>query len=93
SNLTEHQAYEVTVPNNYQQAINSEQRGEWEKEIAKELDNMEKLKVWSIRDKNANNHPIICTWVFKTKKHAQQQLIDNKARLCAQGFHQIQGLD
>ncbi|MBW0489611.1 hypothetical protein O181_029326 [Austropuccinia psidii MF-1] len=88
-----HQTYEATVPKNYQQAINSEQWVEWEKVITKELDNMGKLKVRSIRDKNPNDQPISCTWVFKTKKNEQQQIIKHKSRLCAQGFHQIQGLD
>ncbi|MBW0568639.1 hypothetical protein O181_108354 [Austropuccinia psidii MF-1] len=33
------------------------------------------------------------TWVFKTKKDANNQIIQHKARLCAQGFSQTQGKD
>ncbi|MBW0473126.1 hypothetical protein O181_012841 [Austropuccinia psidii MF-1] len=54
---------------------------------------MEKLEVWTIRDKTPKDHPITCTWVFKVKVDDEKRVIEHKARLCAQGFHQIQGLD
>ncbi|MBW0538165.1 hypothetical protein O181_077880 [Austropuccinia psidii MF-1] len=61
--------------------------------INKELLNMEKLGVWSIENRKINNHPITTTWVFKVKKNHNDGVIEHKARLCAQGFHQIEGLD
>ncbi|MBW0473124.1 hypothetical protein O181_012839 [Austropuccinia psidii MF-1] len=89
-----HQTVETSkVPNNYQKAINSRDGNRWKEAISKELNNMEKLEVWTIRDKTPKDHPIPCTWVFKVKEDDQKRVIEHKARLCAQGFHKIQGLD
>ncbi|MBW0554779.1 hypothetical protein O181_094494 [Austropuccinia psidii MF-1] len=77
-----HQTIKKSVPNSYQQAINSKKCKEWEKEIYKELDSMEKLKVWTITEKKPKDHPITCTWVFKIKKDNQKQVIKHKAGLC-----------
>ncbi|MBW0500543.1 hypothetical protein O181_040258 [Austropuccinia psidii MF-1] len=54
---------------------------------------MQTLEVWTIRDKIPKDHPITCTWVFKVTEDNQKRVIEHKERLCAQGFHQIQGLD
>ncbi|MBW0460937.1 hypothetical protein O181_000652 [Austropuccinia psidii MF-1] len=83
-----HKEIKLKIQKSYQEAINSLKCKKWKEEISKELDKMIKLKVWKIRD-----HPITSTWVFKVKKDDQQQITKEKERLCAQGFHQIQGLD
>ncbi|MBW0467291.1 hypothetical protein O181_007006 [Austropuccinia psidii MF-1] len=61
--------------------------------INKELLKMKKLEVWSIEDSKTNDHPITTTWVFKVKRDHNNEVIEHKAWLCAQGFHQIEGLD
>ncbi|MBW0538985.1 hypothetical protein O181_078700 [Austropuccinia psidii MF-1] len=61
--------------------------------INKELLNMERLGVWRIEDRKTNDHLITTAWVFKVKRAHNDEVIENKARLCAQGFHQIEGLD
>ncbi|MBW0491102.1 hypothetical protein O181_030817 [Austropuccinia psidii MF-1] len=63
-----HQTVETSiVPRNYQQAVDSKDSNKWKNAIVKELNNMEKLDVWTIRDKTPKDHPITCTWVFKLK--------------------------
>ncbi|MBW0490794.1 hypothetical protein O181_030509 [Austropuccinia psidii MF-1] len=89
TNLTKN----TLVPRNYKTAIESEDKKEWMIEINKEQLNMENLGVWSIEDRKTNDHPITTTWVFKVKKDHNDKVIEHKARLCAQGFHQIEGLD
>ncbi|MBW0542659.1 hypothetical protein O181_082374 [Austropuccinia psidii MF-1] len=54
---------------------------------------MKRLGVWSIEDKEANDHLIATTWVFKVKRDHNDKVLEHKARLCAQGFHQIEGHD
>ncbi|MBW0485650.1 hypothetical protein O181_025365 [Austropuccinia psidii MF-1] len=61
--------------------------------INKELLNMEKLGVWSIENRKTNDYPIMTTWVFKVKRNHNDEVIEHKAQLCAQGFHEIKGLD
>ncbi|MBW0559536.1 hypothetical protein O181_099251 [Austropuccinia psidii MF-1] len=54
-----HQTVEASViPNSYQQAINSKDGVKWKEAISKELNNMQRLEVWTIRDKVPKDHPI-----------------------------------
>ncbi|MBW0496935.1 hypothetical protein O181_036650 [Austropuccinia psidii MF-1] len=79
-----HQTFETLVTNTYQKVINSKQCKEWEKAITKELESMEKLEVWTIRDKKPEDHPMTCTWGFKIKKEkktgnrAQRQTLQTR---------------
>ncbi|MBW0495210.1 hypothetical protein O181_034925 [Austropuccinia psidii MF-1] len=82
-----------TAPASFKNATEGNDKQEWTLAINKELDNMKRLGVWSIEDKKANDHPITTTWVFKVKRDHNNKIIEHKARLCAQGFHQIEGLD
>ncbi|MBW0564734.1 hypothetical protein O181_104449, partial [Austropuccinia psidii MF-1] len=66
------------ITNSYQQAINSKDGDKWKEAISKELNNMQKLEVWTIRDKIPKDHPITCTWVFKVKEDDQKQVIEHK---------------
>ncbi|MBW0463880.1 hypothetical protein O181_003595 [Austropuccinia psidii MF-1] len=89
----EHWAIKSNVPKSYQEAARSDQRKEWRNSITQDLNNMTRLNVWTIRDDKDKDHPITSTWAFKAKKDDQQQITKYEARLCAQGFHQIQDLD
>ncbi|MBW0472263.1 hypothetical protein O181_011978 [Austropuccinia psidii MF-1] len=89
TNLTKN----TLVLNNYKTAIEVKDKKEWVLAINRELLNMEKLGVWSIEDRKENDHPITTPWVFKVKRDHNNEVIEHKARLCMQGFHQIEGLD
>ncbi|MBW0567940.1 hypothetical protein O181_107655 [Austropuccinia psidii MF-1] len=54
---------------------------------------MKRLNIWEVVDRKPSNHPITTTWVFKVKRNHNNSITEKKARLCAQGFHQIEGLD
>ena len=59
-----------------------------------ELNNFERNKVWKLvpRPKDCKN--VIGTkWVFKNKQDKDGIVIRNKARLVAQGFSQVKGID
>ncbi|MBW0540998.1 hypothetical protein O181_080713 [Austropuccinia psidii MF-1] len=82
-----HQTVESSlIPNNYQQAIKSKDSDKWEEAISRELDNMEKLKVWTIRDRTPEDHPITCTWVFKIKSDDEKRVIEHKASTRSRGW-------
>ncbi|MBW0483825.1 hypothetical protein O181_023540 [Austropuccinia psidii MF-1] len=82
-----HQTVESNpIPNNYQQAIKSKDSDKWEGAISKELDNMKKLKVWTIRDRTPEDHPITCTWVFKIKEENKKRVIEHKAFTKSKGW-------
>ncbi|MBW0491620.1 hypothetical protein O181_031335 [Austropuccinia psidii MF-1] len=88
-----HKEIKSAVTKSYKEAVRSDQCKEWNKEITQELENMIKLNVWTIRGARDGDHPITSMWVSKVKKDDQQQVTKYKVQLCAQGFHQIQGLD
>ena len=67
---------------------------DWVEAMYEELNNFTRNKVWSLVARPKENHNVIGTkWVFKNKQDEHGQVTHNKARLVAQGFTQIEGLD
>ena len=59
-----------------------------------ELNNFERNKVWSLVERPKDNHNVIGTkWILKNKQDANGIVVRNKARLVAQGFSQVEGID
>ena len=60
--------------------------------MQEELNNFERNEVWELVERPKNN--IIGTkWVFRNKQDENGLVTRNKARLVAQGFTQVEGLD
>ena len=60
--------------------------------MQEELNNFTRNKVWSLVERPKQN--VIGTkWVFRNKQDEHGVVTRNKARLVAQGFTQIEGLD
>ena len=67
---------------------------DWLEAMHEELNNFKHNKVWSLVERPKDNHNVIGTmWIFKNKKYANGTIIRNKARLVAQGFSQVKGID
>jgi hypothetical protein len=51
--------------------------------------------VWSLVERpRETNHDVIGNkWIFKNKQYSNGQVIRNKARLVAQGYSQVEGVD
>ncbi|MBW0523127.1 hypothetical protein O181_062842 [Austropuccinia psidii MF-1] len=81
------------TPRTYQGAIKSSKSEKWIKSISKELDSMNRLEVWDVVDLDPKFRLVGTTWVFKVKKDHLGNIIEHKARLCAQGFTQSAGID
>jgi hypothetical protein len=80
-------------PLNYKQAIKRPDGHKWQQAVEKELDSMEKNKVWKLVDLPANASVIKCRWVFKTKLDESNKPVRFKARLVAKGFSQTHGIN
>ncbi|MBW0462470.1 hypothetical protein O181_002185 [Austropuccinia psidii MF-1] len=80
-------------PSTYKQALQSPNKDLWLLAIDKELKTMEDLNVWEVVPITAETKLIGTTWVFKTKRNAKNEVLEHKARLCAQGFSQTPGID
>jgi hypothetical protein len=66
---------------------------EWKEAERKKVDNMIKHDVWIQRQQVPADLPIPATWAFRKKLGDKNQVIDQKARICAQGFRQTYGLN
>jgi hypothetical protein len=67
---------------------------DWVEAMHEELNNFERNKVWSLVEKPKDCRNVIGTkWIFKNKQDANGIVVRNKARLVAQGYYQIEGID
>jgi len=65
----------------------------WKRACTEELKEFVRQKLFSIISKPIGRKVIGCKWVFKTKLDAEGQIEHYKARLVAQGFSQIPGVN
>ena len=67
---------------------------DWLDAMHEELNNFERNKVWTLVERPKDCRNVIGTkWIFKNKKDENGIVIRNKARLVAQGFSQVEGVD
>ena len=60
--------------------------------MRKEIDSMKTNKVWTLSEPEPNQKVIKSKWIFKTKLSPDGETI-YKARLVAQGFNHVPGID
>jgi hypothetical protein len=65
---------------------------DWMIAMQEELNNFTRNEVWSLVERPKQN-VIETKWVFRNKQDEHSVVTRNKARLVAQGFNQIEGLD
>ncbi len=65
----------------------------WINAMHEELENFERNKVWTLVEPPSGHNIIGTKWAFKNKQNEDGLIQRNKARLVAQGFTQVEGLD
>ena len=65
----------------------------WEKAINKELATLKAAGTWELVDIPSNANLVGSKWVFRAKKDAARHVVWYKARLIAQGFSQVLGVN
>ena len=92
ANYCEHHAFVSCVePHKVYEALEDL---DWLNSMHEELNNFERNKVWRLVPRPTGNHNVIGTkWIFKNKQDAHGTIIRNKARLVAQGYSQVEGID
>jgi hypothetical protein len=58
-----------------------------------ELENFGRKKVWTLVEPHRDVNVIGTKWVFRNKQGEDGEVVRNKARLVAQDFSQVEGLD
>ena len=62
--------------------------------LHEELNNLERCKVWNLVERPKECGNVIGTkWIFKNKQDESGIVVRNKARLVAQGYSQVEGID
>ncbi|KAK0570630.1 hypothetical protein LWI29_004098 [Acer saccharum] len=65
----------------------------WVLAIHEELNQFERNEVWTLVPRPRNTNVIGTKWVFRNKSDEDGNIVRNKARLVAQGYSQIEGID
>jgi hypothetical protein len=58
-----------------------------------ELNNFKRNQIWELVEKPKDHNVIGTKWVFRNKQDQDGIVVKNKARLVAQGYTQVEGLD
>jgi hypothetical protein len=67
---------------------------DWLDAMHEELNNFKRNNVWVLLEKPRECHNVIGTkWIFKNNQDEHRIIVRNKARLVAQGFSQVEGID
>jgi hypothetical protein len=65
----------------------------WVNAMHEELENFERYHIWTLVDPLRDVNVIRTKWIFKNKQGGDGEVVRNKARLVAQGYSQVEGLD
>ena len=85
---------EVSVPKSIRECRQRKDWQKWQDAIQVELDSLEKRQVFGPVTLTPNNvKPVGYKWVFAIKRNEKNEIVRYKARLVAQGFSQIPGVD
>jgi hypothetical protein len=66
---------------------------DWVNAIHEELNNFKRNEVWELVERPMDHNVIGTRWVFRNKQDQDGIVVRNKARLVAQGYTQIEGLN
>ncbi|KAK1698754.1 hypothetical protein QYE76_015451 [Lolium multiflorum] len=92
ANFSNHHAYiSLVEPKKVFEALED---SDWVEAMHEELNNFKRNKVCTLVEKPKECHNVIGTkWIFKNKQDEFGNVVRNKARLVAQGFSQVEGID
>lgn len=80
-------------PKSLKEVHMSENVDEWMEAMNTEMELLNKNKTWDIVDRPEDKDIIGCRWIFKTKRKPDGTVERRKARLVAQGYTQVYGVD
>jgi hypothetical protein len=84
---------EALEPRNLKEAMNSPDWSRWKEAMDDELASLESHGTWRAEHAPAGTNIVGCRWVFAVKRDAAGNITRYKARLVAQGYSQVPGVD
>ena len=77
----------------HQEAMDSPEKDLWRQAQEEELRRVEEMGTFELVEKPLGVNVVGSVWVLKKKRDENNHVVKYKARLCAQGFSQIPGID
>ncbi|KAI9196087.1 hypothetical protein LWI28_020948 [Acer negundo] len=77
-------------PNKVDEALNDEF---WALAMQEKLNQFERNEVWTLVPRPKTTNVIATKWIYRNKSDDDGNIVRNKARLIAQGYSQIEGID
>ena len=65
----------------------------WVESMHQELRQFVRNDVWELVPRPKDTHVIGTKWIFKNKTDEDGEVVQNKSRLVAQGYTQVEGVD
>ena len=65
----------------------------WAESMHEELNQFVRNDVWELAPRPEGVHVISTKWIFRNKTNEDGEIIQNKSRLVAQGYTQVEGVD
>ncbi|KAK1608531.1 hypothetical protein QYE76_032204 [Lolium multiflorum] len=91
ANFSNHAYISLVEPKKVFEALED---SDWLEAMHEELNNFKRNKVWTLVEKPKECRNVTGTkWIFKNKQDEFGNVVRNKARLVAQGFSQVEGID
>ncbi|KAK0570386.1 hypothetical protein LWI29_000343 [Acer saccharum] len=91
ANLISYTCYTSQIePKKVEEALNDEF---WVLAMEEELNQFERNEVWTLVPRPKTTNVIGTKWIFRNKSDEDGNIVRNKARLVAQGYSQIEGID
>jgi len=66
---------------------------DWVNAMHEGLNNFKRNQVWELVERPSDHNVIGTRWVFRNKQDQDGIVVRNKARLVAQGYTQVEGID
>ena len=84
---------EIDIPQSVQEALRSTHSKEWKAAMDVEMRVLQDMNTWEVIKRRPDMNVIGSKWVFAVKRNHKGKITSFKARLVAQGFKQIAGVD
>ena len=84
---------ENNEPNTFHEALNGEQSSQWKEAMESEYSSLFKNDTWELVPPPERKNIVGSRWVLKVKRNEDGSVDRSKARLVAQGYSQVKGLD
>ena len=90
---TESLLADVAEPKSFKEANNNEHSPQWKDAMKDEFTSLMKNKTWELVPRPEGINIVGSRWVYKVKRDSDGLISRYKARLCAKGYSQTEGID